>query len=165
MRVGIYPGSFDPVTYGHRDIIQRASRLVDQLYVAVASNPYKQPFFEIPERIQMLEKCFEGTRNVIFDHFNGLLVTYAKEKGATVIFKGLRAFSDFENEFRMALANRELAPEVETVFLMTSHQYAYLSSSLVKEIVSLGGNLKGMVPPFVEKKLKNYIKNRRGKKF
>jgi pantetheine-phosphate adenylyltransferase len=157
MRIGIYPGSFDPVTYGHLDIIHRASRLVDKLYVAVSSNPNKQSFFEISERMTLLQEALKKSKNVILDHFSGLLVSYAKEKKAAVIFKGLRAFSDFEYEFRMALANRELEPEVETVFLMTSHQYAYLSSSLVKEVITLGGSLKGMVPPFIEKKLKEKI--------
>lgn len=157
MRTGVYPGSFDPITYGHLDIIERASRLVDKLYVAVVSNPNKTPMFEIKERVPMIEKAVKHLRNVKVDHFSGLLVAYAKEKKANVLFKGLRAISDFEYEFQMALVNRELEPHVETVFLMTNHRYAFLSSSLIKEVVGLGARVEGMVPPFVEKRLKEKL--------
>lgn len=154
MSAGVYPGSFDPLTYGHLDIIERASQLVDQLYVAVVANPNKVPLFNIEERTEMLREATRGVKNAVVDHFEGLLVSYAREKKAHVLFKGLRAVSDFEYEFQMALVNRELDPGVETVFLMTSYKYAFLSSSLVKEVSSLGGNVEGMVPRFVEDRLK-----------
>lgn len=152
--VGIYPGSFDPLTCGHLDIIERASRLVDKLYVAVVANPNKKSLFPINERISMIQKGIKKLHNVSVDYFQGLLIHYAKEKKASVLFKGLRAISDFEYEFQMALVNRELSSDVETVFLMTAYQYAFLSSSLVKEVASLGGSVRGMVPPYVEDLLK-----------
>lgn len=158
MRVGIYPGSFDPVTHGHLDVIQRASGLVDKLYVAVVVNPHKRPLFSVEERMKMIHTCVARLRNVSVDHFQGLLVKYARQKGANVLFKGLRAVSDFEVEFQMALVNRELEPRVETAFLMTAPEYAFLSSSLVKEVAGFGGSIKGMVPDFVAKKLKEKLR-------
>lgn len=163
LRVGIYPGSFDPITYGHLDVIKRACGLVDKLYVAVVSNPSKISLFEVEERTEMIAKCVRKLRNVRVDHFRGLLVKYARQKGANVLFKGLRAVSDFEVEFQMALVNRELEPRVETAFLMTAPEYAFLSSSLVKEVAGLGGSMKGMVPDFVEKKLKEKLRSGRMK--
>jgi pantetheine-phosphate adenylyltransferase len=163
MRIGVYPGSFDPITNGHLDIIERACRLVDKLYVAVAINPNKKPLFEVEERIAMIQQAVKHLPNVKVDYFRGLLVEYARKKKANVILKGLRAVSDFEYEFQMALVNRELDPSVETIFLMTNYRYAFLSSSLMKEVVSLGGTVKGMVPPFVEKRLKEKLLAKRRK--
>lgn len=161
MRIGIYPGSFDPITLGHLNIIERAALRVDKLFVAVVANHSKIPLFDIHERMEMIRRCVRNIRNVSVDHFNGLLVAYARKKNAGIIFKGLRAVSDFEIEFQMALVNRELEPRVETVFLMTGPQYAFLSSSLVKEVASLGGSVKGMVPDFIESKLKEKFRGAR----
>lgn len=158
MRTGIYPGSFDPITNGHLDVIKRSAQLVERLFVAIAKNPNKTSLFTIEERIAMIQEAVKGFPNIEVGHFDGLLVDYAKRKKATILIKGLRAVSDFEYEFQMALVNRGLEPAIETIFLMTDYKYAFLSSSLVKEIASLGGTIEMMVPKFVEKKLKEKFK-------
>jgi len=145
----IYPGSFDPLTYGHIDVIERALRIFGRLIVAVAHNPEKQPWFSPEERFQMLRKATEGMPGVEVDSFRGLLVDYARRRSATVIVRGLRALSDFDYEFQMALTNRKICSDIETVFLMPSEQYSYLSSRMIKEIVALGGEVGAFVPEFV----------------
>ncbi len=149
MRKAIYPGSFDPVTYGHLDVIQRASNVVDHLTVAVLDNPRKTELFSFSERIEMLKIITSNYSNVDVDFFEGLLVDYAAQKDVRVVIKGLRAISDFEFEFQMALVNQKLDPRIETMFMMTNSKYAHLSSSIVKEVASLGGNISQMVPPQV----------------
>jgi pantetheine-phosphate adenylyltransferase len=155
--VAIYPGSFDPVTNGHLDLIERGSRLFGHLIVAVLTNPEKQSLFSVSERVQMLRQVAAGFRNVSVDTFSGLLVDYAVQKKARVILRGVRAFSDYEFELQMALMNRKLQPGVETVFLMPAESYTYLSSRLVKEISKSGGSVKGLVPPVVEEHLQEKI--------
>ncbi|TYP59985.1 pantetheine-phosphate adenylyltransferase [Thermosediminibacter litoriperuensis] len=154
MNVAIYPGSFDPVTNGHLDIIERSSRLFDRLIVAVLRNPSKKPLFTVEERIEMIKGSVSHIKNVEVDHFSGLLVDFARLKKARIIIKGLRAVSDFEYELQMALMNKKLDREIETIFIMTSTKYSYLSSSVVKEVASLGGCVKDLVPPMVAEKLK-----------
>ncbi len=146
MRIAVYPGSFDPLTYGHLDIIQRSSQVFDKVIVAVVKNRSKKPLFSVEERMDFIKRCISDLPNVEVDHFDGLLVNFVIDKGAQVIVKGLRAMSDFEYEFQMALLNRKLQPEVETMFLMTDHKYSYLSSSMVKEIAGLGGSIQDLVP-------------------
>ncbi len=146
MRIAIYPGSFDPVTLGHLDIIKRAAELFDRLIVAVMHNQNKTPMFSVEERKDMLLKTTKGLSNVEVESFGGLLAEYAKNKNACAIVKGLRAVSDFEYEFQMALANRKLNNKLDTIFLMTSAEHMYLSSSVVKDIVVHGGSIKGFVP-------------------
>lgn len=146
MKIAIYPGSFDPVTNGHKDIIDRGSRLFDRLIVAVLENPRKVPLFDTEERVEMLKVIAQGYSNVEVDAFSGLLITYAKLKNAHIIIKGLRAMSDFEFEFQMALINRKLDPRLETMFMMTNNRYAYISSSIVKEIAFYGGDICELVP-------------------
>jgi len=160
MRIAVYPGSFDPVTNGHMDVITRSSKIFDKVIVAVVKNRSKTPLFTVEERVKLLEKAVKGLPNVEVDHFEGLLVDFIRKKNAQVIVKGLRAISDFEYEFQMALMNRKLAPEVETVFMMTNHRYSYLSSSIVKEVGSLGGCIKDLVPEAV---LSDIIKKLRNK--
>ena len=146
MRTAIYPGSFDPVTLGHWDIIQRAEKLVDHLVVAVLHNPSKQPAFTVDERVEMLRELAGNHPGITITSFHGLLVDFAKSQGAQFIVRGVRAFSDFEYEFQMALMNRKLAPELETVFLMPKEKYSAVSSRLVREIGTMGGNLSDLVP-------------------
>jgi len=146
VRTAIYPGSFDPVTLGHWDIIQRAEKLVDKLVVAVLHNPSKTPAFSVEERVAMLQELVGTRPNIEVTSFHGLLVDFAKAQGAQCIVRGVRAFSDFEYEFQMALMNRKLAPELETVFLMPKENYSAVSSRLVREIGSMGGNLSELVP-------------------
>ena len=152
--VAIYPGSFDPVTNGHVDIIRRGAHLFDRIIVAVLINLEKAPLFTVPERVEIAREIFAGSANVEVDTFDGLLVDYARKRGARVIVKGLRAVSDFEFEMQMALMNRKLNPEVETVFMMPTQPYTYVSSRLVKEVVALGGPVDGLVPESVEKRLR-----------
>ncbi|PIU62859.1 MAG: pantetheine-phosphate adenylyltransferase [Armatimonadetes bacterium CG07_land_8_20_14_0_80_40_9] len=153
MKVAVYPGSFDPVTNGHLDIIERASPLFDQLIVTVAQNLEKKPLFSVNERVEMLKAVTSSISNVQIDTFEGLLVNYLKKQESKIIVKGLRAVTDFEIELQMALINKKLSG-VETVFLVTSTEYSYLSSSIVKEIASLGGCVEGLVPKEVEKRLR-----------
>jgi pantetheine-phosphate adenylyltransferase len=152
--VAVYPGSFDPLTNGHVDIIQRGSRLFDRIVVGVLFNLEKSPLFTVPERVAIARDVFRGWANVEVDTFDGLLVDYARSKQASVIVRGLRAVSDFEYELQMALMNRRLSPEVETVFMMPAEPYTYVSSRLVKEVVALGGSVHGLVPGIVEDRLR-----------
>lgn len=149
----VYPGSFDPVTAGHLDIIERAARVFDCLVVTVFPNPSKEPLFTVDERVAMLKEATSHLPNVEVDCSQGLLVPYVRRVGARVIVKGLRAMSDFDYEFRMALMNKKLDSEIETVFILTSSQYAYISSSLIREVASLGGCVSGLVPGGVERRL------------
>ncbi len=142
----VYPGSFDPVTNGHVDIIDRASKVFDQLIVAVLENPRKPPLFSIEERVKMLNRIIDRYPNVEVDYYRGLLIEYSRKRGAKIIIKGLRAISDFEFEFQMALVNRKLDCDVETLFMMTNNKYSYISSSIVKEVASYGGDIKDLVP-------------------
>lgn len=146
MAIAICPGSFDPATMGHVDIITRASQLFDKVFVAVMKNPSKHPAFSVDERVELLKKCVGNIKNVEIFGFDGLLAEAAINCGATVIIKGLRAISDFEYEFQMALANKKLAPEIETVFLTTNSQNMFVSSSVVKQIGEFGGDISGLVP-------------------
>jgi pantetheine-phosphate adenylyltransferase len=153
--IAIYPGSFDPLTNGHVDIIQRGSRFFDRIVVAVLINQEKAPLFTVAERVEIARGVFRGWSNVEVDTFDGLLVEYARRKHASVIVRGLRAVSDFEYEMQMALMNRRLSPEVETVFMMPAEPYTYVSSRLVKEVVALGGSVHGLVPDGVEAMLRD----------
>lgn len=158
--IAVYPGSFDPVTNGHIDIIQRAAKLTDTLYVAVLTNPSKKPFFTVEERISLLKKVTEDIPNVKIEPFSGLLIDYAEKIGAKIIFRGLRAVSDYEYELQMALANKKLKGDTETLFMVANSKYSFLSSSLVKEIATFGGDLTGMVPDFVISEVEAKIKRR-----
>jgi pantetheine-phosphate adenylyltransferase len=153
-RIALYPGSFDPLTNGHVDIIERGSRIFDQIIVAILGNVEKTPLFSESERVEILQDVFKGRANVRIETFSGLLVDYAQQKKASVIVRGLRAVSDFEYEFQMALMNRHLEPNLETVFMMPAEQYTYISSRLIKEVFTLGGEITGLVPPIVEDKLR-----------
>ncbi len=158
MNIAVYPGSFDPMTNGHLDIIKRAAKTFDKVYVAILTNSAKNPEFSISQRIDWLKRATKDFDNVEIESFSGLLVNYANEKGAGIIIKGLRAVSDFEYEFQMALTNRALSPNIETMFFMTNGKYSYLSSSIVKEIARLGGSLSGLVPDFMIEEVLNEIK-------
>lgn len=146
MRIAVYPGSFDPITNGHLDIIERASRVYDKVVVGVLSNMSKKPLFTAEERVKMISLVTEHLENVEVDSFTGLLVDFAASKNATVIVKGLRTVADFEYEFQMALLNKALNPEYETMFMMTNTKYSYISSSMVKELAGFHGDLTGLVP-------------------
>lgn len=154
MRLAIYPGSFDPVTHGHLDIVKRGCQLFDRVIVAVSQNAQKKPYFSLDERIGFLRAALANQPKVRVEHFSGLLAGYFRKKKAAAVIRGLRAVSDFEYEFQMALMNRRQAAPFETVFLMPDERYTYLSSSLVREVSRLGGNVHGLVPPIVEKALK-----------
>ena len=157
--VAIYPGSFDPMTNGHLDIIQRGAKLFDEVIVAVLVNSEKAPLFTAEERVEMMRTILkEHGLTVRVDTFGGLLVTYAQKQKAQVIVRGIRAVSDYEYELQMALMNRRLEPRIETVFMMPSEAYSYLSSRLVREVFKLGGSVEGLVPPLVEKMLRSKIK-------
>jgi len=151
--LAIYPGSFDPITNGHLDLIERARWIFGRLIVAVLTNPDKAPLFTVMERVEMLQEATRGMPNVAVDTFGGLLVEYAKQKGAGIILRGIRAFTDYEYELQMAIMNRKLEPGIETVFLVPAESYTYLSSRLVREIFQNGGSVKGLVPPLVEDRL------------
>ena len=158
MRTAIYPGSFDPVHLGHWDLILRAEKLVDRLVVAVLHNPAKDAAFTVSERMEMLRELVSGLPRVEVMSFHGLLVDFAKAQGAQVIVRGVRAFSDFEYEFQMALMNRKLAPELETMFLMPKEKYSSVSSRLVREIGHFGGDLKELVPDILRKRIAERLK-------
>lgn len=160
--IAIYPGSFDPITYGHIDLIKRALRIFDEVIIAVAHNPEKGVLFSVKERIEMIKKVTATLKGVRVEDFDGLLLDYVKKKGGSVIIRGLRMISDFEYEFQMALTNRKLDNSIETIFMMPSESFSYLSSRLIKEVVALGADVKEFVPPFVEKKLKNKLLSLRG---
>ena len=153
-KVAIYPGSFDPVTNGHIDIVERGLKLFDKLIVSILYNPNKKYLFALEERMEMLKDCLKKFKNVEIDSFDGLLVNYAASRKAHAILRGLRAMSDFEYEFQMALMNRRLNREIQTVFLMPGLRRIFTSSTIIKEIVQFGGNIDGMVPALVKKKLK-----------
>ena len=159
MKIAICPGSFDPVTLGHLDIIARASGLFDKVIVAVLCNSAKNPSFTVEERMDLLRQVTADFKNVEIDSFNGLLVDYAREKGAVAVVKGLRAVSDFEYEFQMSMINKKLYPEVETVYLNTSQDYMYLSSSVVKQIASFGGDISNFVPEIIHHKIVDRLNN------
>ena len=157
MKKAIYPGTFDPVTLGHIDLIKRALEIFDGLIVAVASNPSKKPLFSKEERVRMLKEATVGLEGLIVDDFSGLVTSYAKKKKIDVILRGIRAFSDFEYEFQMALTNRKLMPNIETMFLMPSQEYSYFSSNLIKEAAGMGGDVSSFVPSFVAQELKKRL--------
>ena len=154
MRTAIYPGSFDPLTNGHLDVIERAVKLFDRVVVAVAKNESKQPMFSLEERVDLVRQSIKHIPNAEVDSFDRLLVDYVDQRNAQAIVRGLRAISDFEFEMQMALMNRRLNPDVETVFMMPAEPYTYVSSRLVKEIVALGGSVTGLVPTIVERRLR-----------
>jgi pantetheine-phosphate adenylyltransferase len=155
--VAIYPGSFDPVTNGHLDLIMRGEKMFDHLIVAVLKNVEKEPLFSVPERVEMLREVTGQWPAVEVDVFEGLLVEYARKRGAAVILRGIRAISDYEYELQMALMNRKLEPRLETVFMLPGESYSYLSAKLVREIAQLGGPLTGLVPPSVEERIRAKI--------
>ena len=155
--VALYPGSFDPITNGHLDLIQRGSALFDKLIVSILRNEEKKVLFSVPDRIEMLNEVTSSLPNVQVGSFDGLLVDYAAECGASVILRGIRAVSDYEYELQMALMNRRLKPEIETVFLMAGEAHSFISSRLVKEVIRLGGNIGGLVPPSIEVRLKRRL--------
>ncbi|MGA8075610.1 MAG: pantetheine-phosphate adenylyltransferase [Candidatus Acidiferrales bacterium] len=155
--IAICPGSFDPVTNGHLDLIERAAKIFDKLIVSVLRNQEKEPLFDVNERLEMLREVMRPFANVEVDSFAGLLMEYARQKQARVILRGIRAVSDYEYELQMALMNRKLEPQVETVFMLPGEAYSYLSSRLVREVARLGGSLKGLVPAIVEERLRGKI--------
>lgn len=159
--VAIFPGSFDPITNGHLDLIERGSRLFDALVVAVLQNEAKQPLFSVQDRVEMLREVVREKSNVEVDCFDGLLVTYAARRGAQVILRGIRAISDYEYELQMALTNRRLAPQIETVFLMAGEANSFVSSRLVKEVARLGGDIAGFVPASIAGRLQARFENAR----
>ena len=152
-QIAVYPGTFDPITYGHIDVIQRATELFSKVIVLVARNTSKTPLFSDDERISMIRQVFKGKKRIEVDGFQGLLVDYARRRGATVIIRGLRAVSDFEYEFQLALTNRKLSPNIDTIFLVPHEKYTYLNSTIVREVARLGGDVSCFVPPSVRKKL------------
>ncbi len=159
--IALYPGSFDPITNGHLDLIQRGSKLFDRLIVSILSNESKQPLFTVEERMEMLREVVCDYPNVEVDSFDGLLVDYAAARSATVILRGIRAVSDYEYELQMALMNRRLNPDVETLFMMASESYSFLSSRMVKEVFALGGNIAGLAPANVEARLRRrYVRGK-----
>jgi pantetheine-phosphate adenylyltransferase len=157
--VAVYPGSFDPITNGHLDLIERGAKLCEHLIVAILRNEEKQPLFTVEERVEMLREVVRVYPNVEVASFDGLLVEYARQRGATLIVRGIRAISDYEYELQMALMNRRLNPSIETVFLMAGEAYSFISSRLVKQVISLGGNISGLVPPSVEVRLRDRVLN------
>lgn len=162
-KIAIYPGTFDPFTNGHLDLVVRGLRIFDELIVALAPSLKKSPLFTIEERLSLMEKTLKGYDRVSCEVFEGLLVDYVKDKKGIAIVRGLRAVSDFEYELQMALMNRRLLAEIETVFMMPSEEYSYLTATIIKEIASLGGCVKGLVPLSVEKALKDKFKHMKGK--
>jgi pantetheine-phosphate adenylyltransferase len=160
MRIAIYPGTFDPITNGHLDIIERAMKMFDSVIVTIARNSAKNPLFSDKERLELIREAVKGYKNVEVSSFEGLLVDYARERKATAVLRGLRAISDFEYEFQMALTNRKLNDSVETVFLMPSERYTYLNSTIVREIARLGGDVNDFVPPVVQRAFAKKFKRR-----
>jgi pantetheine-phosphate adenylyltransferase len=158
MRRAVFPGSFDPLTNGHLDILQRSAPLFDEIVIAVLNNPDKHPMFTVKERCEMIEECLKVTATdhckMLVDSFSGLTVDFARTTGATAIIRGIRAVSDYEYELRMALMNRRLDPEIETVFLMADEEYSYVSSTLMKQVFELGGRVEGLIPELVEARMR-----------
>jgi pantetheine-phosphate adenylyltransferase len=153
----LYPGTFDPPTNGHIDLIQRGAKLFDHLTVAILNNPVKNPLFSVEERVEMLKESTAALANVSVATFDGLMVEFARQQGASAVLRGIRAISDYEYEFQMALMNRRLAPEIETVFLQPAGRYSFVSSRMLKEVFSFGGDVSGLVPPNVLKRLRGRI--------
>ena len=160
-KIAIYPGTFDPITNGHLSVVKRALKIFDKLIIAILNNPQKNPFFSIDERIYMIKKTLEGLPNVEVDTFDGLLVDYAVQKESNIILRGLRALSDFEYEFQMALMNRKLNRDVQSIFLTTDYKWFYTSSTIIKEAASLGGDISGLVPDIVNQKLKEKFEQKK----
>ncbi|MFA4842772.1 MAG: pantetheine-phosphate adenylyltransferase [Candidatus Omnitrophota bacterium] len=156
-QIAIYPGTFDPITYGHIDLIKRAQEVFSEVIVAVGQNSHKKPIFTLKERLGLVKKATAGMQAITIESFNGLVVDYARKRKSKVLIRGLRMLSDFEYEFQMALTNRKLAPDIETIFLMPHESYSYISSKLLKEAASLGADLKNFVPGFVEIALKKKL--------
>lgn len=156
-RTAICPGSFDPPTYGHCNIIERGQKLFARLIVAVATNSTKQPLFTVQERVEMLRQIFRGNRSITIDAFDGLLVDYARRHNVTTILRGIRTMSDYEYELQMAFANRAIAPTLETVFLMTDGRYSHINSSIIKDVCRYGGDARTMIPPIVERALRKKL--------
>jgi len=158
MRRAVFPGSFDPLTNGHLDILQRSAPLFDEIVIAILNNPEKHPMFSVEERCEMIEECLASIStdhcNMQVDSFSGLTVDFARAKGATAIIRGIRAVSDYEYELRMALMNRRLDPAIETVFLMADEEYSYVSSTLMKQVFELGGRVEGLIPELVESRMR-----------
>lgn len=154
----VYPGTFDPVTYGHIDLIRRARKIFDEVVVAVARNEGKSPLFSLEERVDLLRRATRGMKGVRVDHFDTLAVNYVRRKGTRVMIRGLRMLSDFEYEFQMALTNRKLSDDVETIFMMPSESYSYISARLIKEAAALGADLSAFVPPFVAEALRRKLR-------
>ena len=157
--IAIYPGTFDPPTNGHLDLIHRGAKIFDELVVAILQNPEKTPLFTLEDRLEMLRECVKSETNVKIDTFHGLLVDYAAKKKAKAVLRGIRAVSDYEYELQMALMNRKLDPRLETIFMMPAEAYSYLSSRLVREIAMLGGSVKYLVPEIVDKRLREKLKS------
>ena len=160
MKRAVYPGTFDPVTYGHLDVIKRGSKIFDELIVAVGHNPFKKPIFTVEERMDMLSKNTREIQNIRVDYFEGMLTDYMEKMQTNLILRGIRTVSDFEYEFQRALTNRVLKTDIETVFIMTSQEYSFLNSSLIKEAVNLGGDISKFVPSDVEKLLRQKLLTR-----
>lgn len=158
MKLGIYPGTFDPITNGHLDLIERGLRIFDELIIAVASSPKKQPLFTLQERMELIRESVKDCKNIRVEAFNGLLVDYVKNRQGIAIIRGLRAVSDFEYELQMALMNRRLDMDIETVFMMPSEEFSFITSTIVKEVASFGGTVKGLVPDAVERALTEKFK-------
>ena len=157
MKIAVYPGTFDPITNGHLDVIKRALKIFDRLIVLVAHHPEKNTLFSVEERLEMIKEVLKNMKNVEVDAYDGLLVDYVKKKNAIAIIRGMRAVSDFEFEFQMALMNRHLYPDIEILFLFPDERYTYLSSSLIKEVISLGGDVSSFVPPSVLERLRRKL--------
>lgn len=158
IKTAIYPGTFDPVTYGHIDLIKRASRIFDRVIVAVAHSKSKGTLFSVSERVSLLKGSIKGIKNVVIEDFDGLVVDYVKRSGSNVMVRGLRMISDFEYEFQMALTNRKLAEDIETIFMMPHEDYSYVSSKLIKEAAALGASLGNFIPKEVEAALKRKLR-------
>ncbi|MDZ7816313.1 MAG: pantetheine-phosphate adenylyltransferase [Planctomycetota bacterium] len=154
MTTALFPGTFDPVTYGHLDVVRRASRIFDQVLIGVAHNPHKKPIFDIAERLELINELLEGFENVKVTSFEGVTVQFMAENDINVLIRGIRTFSDFEYEAAMANANRRLDPRIETVFIMSGTEYSFVSSHMIKELVSFGGNVEAFVPRVVARKLR-----------
>ncbi len=159
-KIAIYPGTFDPVTYGHIDLIKRATKIFDRVVIAVAANKSKAPLFSVEERVMMLKDAVRGMNNVVVENFDGLVVDYIKKTGSNVMIRGLRMLSDFEYEFQMALTNRKLDDDIETIFMMPSESYSYVSSKLIKEAAGLGADVSNFVPRRVQTLLKKKLSNK-----
>lgn len=157
-KIAIYPGTFDPITNGHVDLVERGLRIFDEIIIAIATAQKKQPLFTIRERLNLIKSAVKGCKNVRVESFDGLLVEYVKSRNGIAVIRGLRAVSDFEYELQMALMNRRLDLKIETVFMMPSEEYSFLTSTMVKEVASFGGSVKGLVPEIVEKALRSKFK-------